>query len=207
MNFQDTASRHLNRLASKVDLRPCPDQYVGEVRAIESRRALAERGPAEQRPQSQPCVLLILESPHIREFIGDPAPAKGPTGFSIATRLRSVPGLESVDSFGLLLMNAIQYQCSLGLPTTVARDDVFLEMWRLGGSENFIKRLKELFQPGDIVVNSCTMGKARQPTDQLRIQVQRAIESALPGAPVLRRTHPAAWHSKAHLEYEWPNAV
>lgn len=208
MDFPSVARRHLDPLLSRVDLRPCPDQYVGEVATMLSIKKFPVRQPASQRPQNKCCVLLILESPHTSEFKGDPAPAKGSTGISIATRLTSVRGLglDSVGSFGLLLLNAVQYQCSLGLPTSVARDNVFLEMWRMGGRNDFTARLKELFLPGDIVVNSCTKGNARKSTDQLRVHVQRAIESAELGALALRRTHPSSWRSKLNRDYEWPNA-
>lgn len=207
MNFPDTADRHLQDLTSRVDHRRCPDQYVGRLAEMQSLKALGSRQPASKRPRHQPCVLLILESPHIREYVGDPGPAKGSTGISIANRLQRAIGREFPEEFGLLLINAIQFQCSLGLPTIVKRDEVFIEMWKKGGRDDFIKRLRSLFLPGDVIVNACTRGSVHRPADQLRTHVQQAIEASLPGQKVLRRTHPSSWHSRANLKYEWPYPV
>lgn len=209
MDFRTIAERKTYGPLPKLDLRPCPDQYVGKIAVIQSNKKITDRQPAEQRPQGEPCVLLVLESPHIREFRHQPAPAMGSTGTSIATRLSNIRGLDDASGFGLVLLNAIQHQCSLGLPTTVARGHVFLEMWQSGGSESFTKRLDTLFRPGDIVVNACTKGGKRKPAEQLRVLVQSAIESTLrgKGAVILRRTHPSSWHSSVNHGHEWPYAA
>jgi hypothetical protein len=59
------------------------------------------------------------------------------------------------------LINAIQYQCSLGVATKHYRDEVFTKLW---GNKllrnNFNQRIKN-FQP-DIIINSCTQGDLKE---------------------------------------------
>jgi hypothetical protein len=144
----------------------------------------------------------------VKEFPQDkgPAPANGSTGLNIRNHLSKMRGLENAAGFGLLLINAIQHQCSLGLPTNVARDRLFLEVWRSGGRDSFTTDLYKLFRPGDIVVNACTKGGGRKPADQLRVLVQDAIRSVLPDETVLRRTHPSSWHFPVKFAHEWTDS-
>lgn len=203
MDFSEIAARHLFEGLSKIEARPCPDQYVGEVTAIEENKVFPVRARLSERPTNRPCVLLVLESPHISEFKEEPAPAKGPTGINIALYLRRVQGLESINGFGLILINAVQYQCSLGFPTKKFRDVVFLDVWESGGRRDFSERLHGLYQPGDKVVNCCTKGSSPNPERQLRVLVQRTIENTLSGVPVLQRNHPSAWHFPANRARDW----
>ena len=68
---------------------------------------------------------MVLESPHVDEFIGNIGPAKGFTGDMIRNFLHEVINLQDVDGFGLVLINAIQHQCSLGTSTSAHRDKIF----------------------------------------------------------------------------------
>ena len=101
-------------------------------------------------------MILILESPHKDEFKGEPGPARGATGHAISSQLMNVIGLRQFSDYGLILMNAIQYQCSLGKPTAKHRDTVFRRVWGSGGAEDFKDRLKTTYRPGDVIVNCCT---------------------------------------------------
>lgn len=184
-----------------VETRICPDQYVGVIESLKSHGF--DRMAAANRPQNLSCVIMVLESPHIQEFRDDIGPAKGDTGKLLCQHILSVKGLNHYKQYGLLLMNAVQYQCSLGFPTKCFRDKVFLDVW---DAEEFKKRLIGLFHEGDVVLNCCTKGLVR---NHLRNQVQGAIEgwkqdnASLMGVPLLRRTHPSSWYSEKNRKAEW----
>jgi hypothetical protein len=187
------------------DLRACPDQYVGRVAEIERVDGIIARQPALVRPNQQ-ALILVLESPHIYEFLGDPGPAKGATGRRIAKYLRQVRGLEGTEDHLLLLVNAVQHQCSLGRATEEYRDTVFVAAWTGGGKKNFIDRLKALYRDGDTVVCGCTKGNSANPGEHLRQLVYEAILCVVPESSILRRTHPASWHNRRHRHYQWTPA-
>ena len=207
MDFRTIVEESCPKCTSNIELRPCPDQYVGQVAAVETEQTLRVRHPASDRPAGQQCVLLVLESPHIDEFRDAPAPARGTTGRHIVRYLRQVPGLESTDTFGLVLINAVQYQCSLGQPPKSFRDVVFRAVWEGGGRSDFAARLKRLYRTGDTVVNCCTKGKSSNTTKQLRWLVHDAIALALPGAPVLNRNHPSFWQVPENRKRDWAHAT
>src|SRR5450830_340915 len=207
MNFRAIAERHLLERPSRIEVRLCPDQYVGKVTSIGANKTFQIRQPASERPSNQPCILLVLESPHVSEFKGEPAPANGTTGTSIARYLRMVPGLELTDGFGLILINAVQQQCSLGKPPERFRDKIFREVWAGGGQVYFAARLKRLFRPDDIVVNCCTKGSSSKTEIQLRVLVQHTIASTLLHVSVLHRNHPSFWHVPANRERDWLSVI
>lgn len=197
-----------HKIVSSLDLSPviekrvCPDQYVGRVLEIEAAGGIVLRSSASCRPDEN-ALLLVLESPHIQEFKEQPAPAQGKTGISIAKFLRKVPGLDATTGYPVILINAIQYQCSLGMPTARFRDKVFVAVWKAGGEQDFVARLEALCRPGDMVVCCCTKGNSNDRTAQLRQIVYGAIHDTIPTALILRRTHPAGWNVRKNRIYEW----
>lgn len=202
MDFPAVAKRELRAREARIEKRLCPDQYFGKVKLIERAGELSVRQAAVHRT-AEKCLLLVLESPHVSEFDNDPGPAKGTSGKNIAKFLRQVRGLESFGDHGLILINAIQYQCSLGFATDEFRDRVFTELWNTGGREDFISRLTRLYKAGDTLVNCCTKGAANIPSNELRVLVQSAICHALLGVSVMRRNHPSCWHFRAKRQHEW----
>jgi hypothetical protein len=205
IDFVAIARAYLQSCSSALEERRCPDQFAGVVSEVEQSGNITCRVPAFERPRELPCVLLILESPHTSEFGASPGPAKGSTGRNIVRYLRQVPGLQQKGDFGLLLVNAVQFQCSLGRPTSEVRDAVFLETWARGGRADFVSRIGMLYQGGDCVVNCCTRGNSRNAAALLRSAVQSALVSRLPaGTAVLRRNHPSFWHFPANRSREWP---
>lgn len=208
IHFPAIALRHLQRNQPSMEEQCCPDQFVGVISEIERRGDFTCRVPTSERPAKLPCVLLILESPHTSEFDSSPGPAKGSTGRNIVRYLRQVPGLRDKGDFGLLLVNAVQFQCSLGRPTSEVRDVVFFDTWTSGGRADFETRFRRLYRRGDCVVNCCTRGCSRNAADHLRTLVHRALTALLPaGTAVLRRNHPSFWHSPANRSRDWPYAV
>ena len=96
----------------------------------------------------------------------------------------SIKDIES-GLYAIKLVNAIQFQCSLGADTEPSekskgyeqcyRDNVFIEMWDDNNevSESFVKRVKE--SRPDIIINCCTKGNLDKKHGTLRGRVQKAI--------------------------------
>lgn len=199
IDFSRIAEPYSQKHRDTLEERRCPDQFVGLISDIERLGGFTCRAPASERPPNIPAVLIILESPHIFEFDELPGPAKGQTGRNIFRYLRQVPGLHDKAKFGLLLLNAVQFQCSLGRPPSEVRDEVFLKAWTSGGSVDFESRFRAVYRDGDCVVNCCTRGTARRAVGHLRVHVQRVLAPLLTSSSaVLCRNHPSFWHVPAN---------
>ncbi len=185
-----------------VEARECPDQYFGLIGDVDGKSEFSTRTPSHGRPLAA-CVILVLESPHVDEFIGMPGPAKGATGEMIRKHLVSSLGLPGVRDHGLLLVNAIQHQCSLGANTLVYRDRIFRAVWANGGESDFCNRMVSLFRPGDVLVNCCTKGNDFEVYSPLRNLVESVLRDALPEVESLRRTHPASWRDANWIGKQW----
>jgi hypothetical protein len=204
INFPDLVKK-VKPDVSVPEKRICPDQYVGIVKDLnnEQNRTAKDflgRKLADSRPTGEPCLILILESPHINEFEDGLGPAKGPTGARIRSHiLDEALGFRGYSDYGLILVNAIQYQCSLGDSTRKHRDRIFRCVWENGGKECFIERIKKYFHDGDVIAICCTKGKDRcDVSNELRVLVHKAIkeeEVLVKVGKVLRKTHPASWWS------------
>jgi len=109
-------------------------------------------------------VLIILESPHIQEYsdINFISPALGKTGDNLQEyftkqKLEALLGEEFLKpGYKVILMNSIQYQCSLGKTTAVCRDHIWIKCWFEFGKTDFEKRIS-IYSP-DVVFNFCTTG-------------------------------------------------
>ena len=172
---------------------------------LEVSGAIATRLSPDQRPLASG-LIVVLESPHTKEFKGEPAPAAGATGRLLAKHLRTVVGALIVQNPPIVLMNAVQYQCSLGSLPKMHRDEVFAAVWDGGAREDFIRRLRQIYMPGDYVVCCCTQGIDIQRFGELRQKVLAAIVETVPSNKVLRRTHPSSWRSPINRTYEWESA-
>ncbi|STQ91394.1 hypothetical protein [Iodobacter fluviatilis] len=182
----------------------CPDQYVGRILKLTKEQIdFEKRVSVNNRPANQPCVILILESPHIMEFNGQPGPAKGPTGKRIREHLQNLLPNNAPIPKGLILLNAIQNQCSLGVTTKTYRDKVFLSAWDSYAREDFIQRLKNVLQVGDLVVNACTKGNDPKNHPELRQLVECAIRSVRANGSDYRFCHPVSWYSEQNRKSSW----
>lgn len=205
-------SDHLNRfkaIASSVcpkcyescDLQFCPDVYVSRAADL-NRDDMGFRRPVVERP-ARSALLLILESPHKDEFKGVPSPAKGSTGRLIARHLHNVVGLENAADMPLILINAVQYQCSLKKTPTLHRDAVFEKCWEDFGRDDFIQRLGAIYRPRDILVCCCTKGHFKGPKLHLRQRVWEAMQSLNLETEILCRSHPCSWYSSQRRQDVW----
>lgn len=192
----ELTSEKFKRIAKKLApnargyaFQACPDQLVGTLADIGTPWL---RRSAKAEPFSKRRVVLVMESPHKAEFEnGTPVgPANGPTGVNIGALLnevlKCVPSMS--DDSQVVLMNAVQYQCSLGEATKAHRDLVFREAWRRGGEADFKERLCETYRQGDLVINACTRGNRKE---YLRDLVKSAIEQVV--GSHWRSAHPFAW--------------
>lgn len=111
-------------------------------------------------------IVIILESPHRNEYDIDSKlgyPALGKTGENLNNNLEEIINkklknkIKETEVYDIILMNAVQYQTSLGIDTKVFRDRIWLTLWIENDlRNNFIKRL-EMYNP-DIILNFCSKG-------------------------------------------------
>jgi hypothetical protein len=200
--FEQIVNQAVSLQGRPVETRACPDQFLGLVRELTTLHSFSKRVPAHQRPDHA-CVLLVLESPHVEEFIGEPGPAKGATGEMIRQYLPTVLGLPNIQDHGLLLVNAIQHQCSLGTNTKVYRDRIFRAVWTNGGESDFRNRIASWFRSGDVLVNCCTKGNDAEVFGPLRNLVEKALQATIPNVVSLHHTHPASWFDAKWRGREW----
>lgn len=201
MDFYKKAKEVItNNVDIFIEKRLCSDQYVGMIKDFcFNSDDFPLRKNISERPEDVSCIIIILESPHVDEFKGEAAPAKGLTGKNIRKYILEVFGLKKDTEKGLIIINAVQYQCSLGLPTQYLRDKVFQTVWSSGGKEKFKQRLKSAYREDDDIFNCCTKGYLSGV--ELRKLVQQEIPSDIESK--FRRTHPASWHSFKNRKFEW----
>lgn len=181
------------RYKKSIEGRCCPDQYVGNIQKFKpNKKDFPLRMSSDKRPTFKPCLILVLESPHILEFSDKkPRPANGKTGVQIRENITKAV-TRKYYNHGLIIINAIQYQCSLGETPKKFRDNVFIGVWNSAGEYDFIRRLKNIYFKGDVIINSCTKGNNLL---QLREMVHKAILKSGVRCKVFKRTHPYSWYS------------
>jgi hypothetical protein len=176
-----------------------------------------KRDAATSLPGVNPQIIIqTLESPHKEEYLppGEPprpaaGHARGETGWGLSKLYaRAYPmHTHKLDDgkYALVLVNAIQYQCSLGVDTKVHRTKVFKDCWKKFGRALYVHRMKDIYEDGDTTINSCTSDEG------LRDLVQEALEEALPDdATILKLNHPCTWQGIADMrdkgrsrKFEW----
>ncbi|MCP3104495.1 hypothetical protein LZ198_37100 [Myxococcus sp. K15C18031901] len=155
-------------------------------------------------------LLMVLESPHEGEFdqnMKPKGPAQGTTGENIGKYLERqhhhLPHLATVahGRYRLVLMNAIRYQCSLGVsPTSIFRDFIFRKVWEQGGRTNFVTRLKKYLKgvENQLIFVCCSKGETILPVKNgsdmadLRDLVYDAAKKVVAEDRLFRRPHPSS---------------
>jgi hypothetical protein len=202
VNFQQVVAGIVSGGQANLEMRSCPDQIYGKIErngntfvVRESRKDITERN-------GQPAIIIVLESPHTKEFENEKIePAKGDTGDNIKDyllkRFSSYLNGHLMDGTEIILVNSIQYQCSLGVDTKAFRDKVFTAIWNDFGNECFICRLTHIYWEGDYLINACTKGNNDiSQDDELRRLVENAI-NAIEDSPLIKSDlhtmHPSNW--------------
>jgi len=203
--FEDAISLALPYPPEDYIREPCPDQYVGSLDELdEDSKDFLCREVAELAISVDKRIILILESPHRKEFVPPFGPAKGSTGALVRKHLRKILVTRASACFGLFLVNAIQNQCSLGHSPKKYRDAVFQRAWDLYGREDFIRRLRALADGHQVlVINACTKGKTNDWKVWRRQLVENAVLVALDRPSDIRITHPASWASSNNRRATW----
>ena len=168
----------------------CPDQHAAEIKfdpnsgkfSFTQKITTANYAGMQRKevnnnftPTNKAAIILVLESPHKDEYDHNHhalGPAHGETGDSInacLTKILNVAILNSVlnkpctfTKYDLLLVNAVQHQCSLGANPRLYRDAMFLYYWEKECyRKNFFKRLTKTIKKYNscIVINCCTQGE------------------------------------------------
>lgn len=166
----------------------CPDKYVGCVKNNLKCRCFKESIDASSLdPRSrEKRFILVLESPHIKEFESkmSPMPACGYTGSRIRYCWHEVFD-DMFDDYDLILMNAVQFQCSLGFCPLQPeiRDDVFLRMFSGDCRRCFVERVELYCRKEDVIVLATT--------NRVREVVRQSLKSGF-SAEI---PHPSSWRS------------
>lgn len=171
----------------------CPDQCVGSIVDFDGNSDTFPLRKPISRMEKSPCVVLVMESPHREEFIEQWGPAKGKTGVQIRKHTATIVTGLGGELSELILINAIQHQCSLGVATHQYRDTVFRRLWAIGGDADFKRRLKQVYRPGDMLFNCCTGG---DPFNGLRQLVTASIRNSLGSVPFHSGPHPYSWFNE-----------
>lgn len=202
--FDEAVAEVISSKLVHYESESCPDQFVGRVQTLKDHsQDFPYREPAVFKAESVGQVILILESPHIREFFQPFGPAKGSTGRLIRKHLCEILVDRCVESWDVYLVNAIQNQCSLGKVPSKYRDAVFCRAWSLYGEQNFIDRLRALVNEQTIVINACTKVSSVKTKLLRREIVEEAVVKALERQSDIRITHPASWASQANRRAVW----
>jgi len=170
-NLKETISE-LNRVLKCSSLRiletPCPDD--SSPREFLKYNGTSFIEVSEKEPAEYIGIFFILESPHTDEYEKDGSPieaANGGTGQNFNKSLIDVLNLLQFNGvsyktnsiYGVSIVNAIQYQTSLGYNTSYYRSAIFQLIWKYGGKDDFETRLKSLVKMEDtIIINACTKG-------------------------------------------------
>lgn len=148
----------------EIETRKCNDVTVGEIKGSVADfwfdKNLRIKNNLEIPDKSGlKTVVIILESPHTAEYDGDfVSPALGTTGRNLQKHFYDIfKSICNEGEYRVILMNSIQYQCSLRMEPNKFRDNMWLKLWfKENLRNNFIKRLIS-YEP-DIIFNFCTCG-------------------------------------------------
>ena len=178
--------------------------------------------------KAQQKIILVLESPHIDEFylrrcstLKDckcfinplPAPASGRTGENTKHYLPHIFNTTIFNEYKVAIINPIQYQCSLGQPTSSKeskKNEAFFKLLSLENfayGANFKKRIKNAYNPStDLIVCCCTDGNAKYENSKLVISLINKVLSEIKGQkkfPLLKIGHPCSWNMGCSYRKIW----
>ena len=214
--FYEIAKDVNKKFIDDIETRDCPDVLAGcngkfyfsknEREKVESLELSTDMYNDYQT------VVIILESPHIEEYSKNnkfcPTPAIGRTGTNLQRHFnqdiifKHSKTLNKNKNYRVILMNTIQYQCSLGVATKIYRDDIWDRLWKENDIvKNFVNRLKS-YNP-KVIFNGCTedSNKAR------RTSVSQTIRNNFDNIELFEMNHPCYWERRKKEIYENMNII
>ncbi|WP_438451532.1 hypothetical protein [Vibrio alginolyticus] len=168
----------------------CPDKTWTYVRYYDGKFFESDLSENETL---QGKIIFVLGSPHKREYLDleNISPAKGKTGDNFNNALINFLVLSQYHKscfesglYEVVVLNAVQYQTSLGLHPKEYRTVIFQLAWLTFAREDFINRLRKHltgFEKNNVVFNACTKGntlKVNQARDLVRdLELSESIRS------------------------------
>ena len=180
--------------------RKCQDNYIGKLSIAGEKWFIQKEARYEnkglilrKRTTKNEKIVIILESPHRDEFmLNFTAPALGKTGEKIHTHLHRLLynyNLLNCKETEIYIVNAIQFQCSLGFETSKYRDKIFKELWRQKGVKTSLMRRIKRISPS-IIINAITSIKTGKTT--IKKDLTKYLKSL--SVPVWEASsHPVKW--------------
>ena len=175
--------RYSQRCDDRVSLKICELALCEDIDLISK---------GEERKDSAPLIILILESPDVKEYKRVnkkekvPKPARGRTGKEIMKRIVGL--LNTVSTFHewrIALINPIQYSCSFGgLLSSRRKNDVFATLFTGDIVECFKRRLNAICCNRDYVILNCC-------TTEGRDEINKILDSK--DISFLSMSHPSSW--------------
>ena len=181
-------------------------------------------GGKYRRIKQIPKIILVRESPHRREYKDNKkiAPAQGQTGRNIKEFLPLIFSDQRFSGYYVVLVNSIQYQCSLGRKLNQGnnrkdKNELFNFLLKKEAYEDsLIRRIQCIYSyDADVIVNCCTQGNCTYqgrkcevtcPDENNSYLVYLAIKKICDGrggGKVLRMNHPISWHSSCANRCVW----
>ena len=201
--------------AEDYTFKRCPDQIVASLQKRDGKFCWSEKITTkkqkffkridivqESNVPDDNIILLILESPHKDEFAENNinGPAFGKTGININKYLKESLNkkaeLQKVFPENaickIIIMNAIQYACSLGLQLDVLKNSMLKKLWSENCiKENFLDRIKTILSATSekekrmVVINCCTK--------PIKKSVSLEIENLGIVKKIYEAPHPRSW--------------
>lgn len=146
----------------------CPDDSSARIKLTFDGRMFKEIDGAVDEFNVQ-SIYFILESPHKSEYDSFGIPkgaAKGTTGrkfkdsvIDVLNLLELKKNIFKKSNYEIFIINAIQYQTSLGELPKEYRSVVFQILWKIGCDKLFQEKINRINLEGEVIwINSCTNG-------------------------------------------------
>lgn len=225
MNILEKLKEYFKKINLEFNCETCPDDSTYRVRLYfdDSKFSVVNKDNQEDNSNK---IYFILESPHKAEFEKGRAigPAQGETGKRFNECLINVLSLlQFRDScfpkgfYDISIINAIQYQASLGLNPENYRTVTFQLLWNEFGKKDFIERLKQITKSTNscYIINACTKGnklsiskakdliektkyKGNIELDKSKIDLSNLVKDAIleskDSFEYFETTHPSRWN-------------
>lgn len=200
----------------------CGDNFIGTIRknqnhrieenlhfSKEKRMTFAHKNDLSSTTlKKTKNIVIVLESPHKEEFRDQHniLPALGTTGRNLQRQFEKIfdedLAIDLDQEYSVILVNAIQYQCSNGDGMKDHRErtnEVWTYFWKNAGEESFIQRVTS-YHP-EIIINGCT-GKIEQ-EGNIKFLLQGVIDKNFKQSLRYSSPHPSSlWFKSGYVHLQ-----